>query len=774
MYRFLFKYCGVTNKDEAMEICNRMLSLGLIWDPSYLKFRKGRRVRVLSVSRNVNNNTYPDGVITAVGSEGTEKIFVITMSNNQNKTNEDENKVRTEMTCPIRQLVPYEQLEFKFDHKYRFHSHITIGRTVSVRSLRHVSRFMNVTRDYAGNRNLAKLSSEEAKYISMRLLNILSMSELPCVVFRSISKLRILCCNSVRMKRFICDRNVINKKSKESNVDLVIPTRSTDFLEVGNNEQKNVLGFVELVTELCTSLEGDVYSNHVRRNVVRLLRSIASFEEGVGFLRYWMHPNDLLVLFSQPYDNLVSTLALNAILHRLLAEKRLAATNLPVPLICGFLYRKTGKKSAWRRRWFAITMDCLLEYSGDTIKTSTRTHLHRKTMLAGCVTCTSKEQYRNLFGNHFRTFEIHIPCGENTEEVFYFTAQNDIETQKWLVAFDRAISRCNTQNGVRSSGFRTEENVSTGMQRMKRRRDNEREIQRIKSILVPESPLVGSSGPGDSNSSLEVPRRHRSSGTSKFPEPRVVVLNQQGDDKSDETRKSGRSRTPPPELLLTSSPPHSRNREAPCFKCRAPHDSHSRACVKCSRVFCIKCKKTEMRKLASKTWKCLDDCSKRVSHRLAALNVSDEDTTGPPLLARDRLEQDIADSQIGDAKEKGTLRNVASTMMKIGRGFNKIVGIRDTEKKNFRSAEMIHASRLLHPDLRFIPQLSRRAIDKDSNILFRVKAARVILHLFYYESHKINPKHDRAIRVDAIKSAMTAIIAAIRSGPLCFGASMFS
>ena len=114
--------------------------------------------------------------------------------------------------------------------------------------------------------------------------------------------------------------------------------------------------------------------------------------------------------------------------------------------------------------------------------------------------------------NHFRTFEIHIPCGENTEEVFYFTAQNDIETQKWLVAFDRAISRCNTQNGVRSSGFRTEENVSTGMQRMKRRRDNEREIQRIKSILVPESPLVGS-GPGDSNSSLEIIGRHRSSGT---------------------------------------------------------------------------------------------------------------------------------------------------------------------------------------------------------------------------------------------------------------------
>ena len=41
--------------------------------------------------------------------------------------------------------------------------------------------------------------------------------------------------------------------------------------------------------------------------------------------------------------------------------------------------------------------------------------------------------------------------------------------------------------------------------------------------------------------------------------------------------------------------------------------------------------------------------------------------------------------------------------------------------------------------------------------------------MFYYESHKINPKHDRIVRVEAIKSAMAAIISAIRSGPLCFG-----
>ena len=128
MYRFLFKYCGVTNKDEAMEICNRMLSLGLIWDPSYLRFRKGRRVRVLSVSRNVDDDKYPDGVITAIGSEGTEKIFVITMSNdNQNTTNQDENKVPEEMTCPIRQLIPLRetrvqirsQLSISFAHHYR-------------------------------------------------------------------------------------------------------------------------------------------------------------------------------------------------------------------------------------------------------------------------------------------------------------------------------------------------------------------------------------------------------------------------------------------------------------------------------------------------------------------------------------------------------------------------------------------------------------------------------------------------------------------------------
>ena len=228
---------------------------------------------------------------------------------------------------------------------------------------------------------------------------------------------------------------------------------------------------------------------------------------------------------------------------------------------------------------------------------------------------------------------------------------------------------------------------------MKRRRDNDREIQRVKSILVPESPFVGSSGGhGDSNSSLEIPGRHRSSGVSSFPDPHVVILNHQGDGEVAKRRISARSRSPPPELFTPTSP--TKEKHVPCIKCWAPYDSHSRACIKCSRMFCIKCKKTEMKKLAPKTWKCLDDCSNRQTHRMAALNVSDEDTTGP-LLARDRLEKDIADSQIGDAKEKSTLRNMASTVMKIGRGFNKIVGIRDTEKKNLRSAEIIHASRLV-------------------------------------------------------------------------------
>jgi len=497
MYQFLFKYCGVTEKKEAMEICNRMLASGLIWDPSYLRLRKGRRVRVMSNSRK-HEDTYPDGVITAVGSEGTEKVFVVTMTNKQNDEDDDnEKKIPAEQTCPIRQLIPYEKLEFKLDQKYRFHWHITTGRTLSTRSLRYVARFMSITRRSTGI--ASTISIDEAKRLSIRLLGTLSY-ELPCVVFRSISKLQELCCNSVQMKRFLCDRSILNKKRKNSNVQVVpsriteyvfnvldltfvvispslslslylptlLPTHTLDthqinrYLELGNQEQKDAIGFVQLVTELCASLEGEVYSNLVRQHVVRLLRNIASFEEGVGFLRYWMHPNDLLILFSQPYDNLVSALALNAILHRLLAEKRLAGTHLPVPMICGFMYRKTGKKTSWRRRWFVITMDCLLEYSGDTSKTSKRTNLHRKTMLAGCVACISTEQYRNLFGNHFRTFEIHIPCGENVEEVFYFTAQNDIETQKWLVALDRAISRCNTQNGIRSSAFRTEENASTG------------------------------------------------------------------------------------------------------------------------------------------------------------------------------------------------------------------------------------------------------------------------------------------------------------------------
>lgn len=43
------------------------------------------------------------------------------------------------------------------------------------------------------------------------------------------------------------------------------------------------------------------------------------------------------------------------------------------------------------------------------------------------------------------------------------------------------------------------------------------------------------------------------------------------------------------------------------------------------------------------------------------------------------------------------------------------------------------------------------------------------MHLFYYESHKINPKHDRLLRKEAVESAMSAIVSALRSGPMCFG-----
>ena len=37
----------------------------------------------------------------------------------------------------------------------------------------------------------------------------------------------------------------------------------------------------------------------------------------------------------------------------------------------------------------------------------------------------------------------------------------------------------------------------------------------------------------------------------------------------------------------------------PCSVCNAPHDDHSRACVRCQKSHCVKCKKTR-----PKTWVC--------------------------------------------------------------------------------------------------------------------------------------------------------------------------
>jgi len=42
----------------------------------------------------------------------------------------------------------------------------------------------------------------------------------------------------------------------------------------------------------------------------------------------------------------------------------------------------------------------------------------------------------------------------------------------------------------------------------------------------------------------------------------------------------------------------------PCSVCNAPHNDHSRACVRCQKSHCIKCKKSHMRKLRPKTWVC--------------------------------------------------------------------------------------------------------------------------------------------------------------------------
>ncbi len=101
MYTFLFKYCGLTESHEAMELCNRLLSSGLIWDSSYLRFKKGKYVRILEK----NSTKESDGVITAIGSEDTKKVFVVT-TRTKEKNSKNDNAYH-EITCPIHLLRPY-------------------------------------------------------------------------------------------------------------------------------------------------------------------------------------------------------------------------------------------------------------------------------------------------------------------------------------------------------------------------------------------------------------------------------------------------------------------------------------------------------------------------------------------------------------------------------------------------------------------------------------------------------------------------------------------
>ena len=61
----------------------------------------------------------------------------------------------------------------------------------------------------------------------------------------------------------------------------------------------------------------------------------------------------------------------------------------------------------------------------------------------------------------------------------------------------------------------------------------------------------------------------------------------------------------------------------PCSVCNAPHDDHSRACVRCQKSHCVKCKKTHMTKLRPKTWVC-GPCLSRPS--------MDFRTRGPPVV----------------------------------------------------------------------------------------------------------------------------------------------
>jgi len=56
-----------------------------------------------------------------------------------------------------------------------------------------------------------------------------------------------------------------------------------------------------------------------------------------------------------------------------------------------------------------------------------------------------------------------------------------------------------------------------------------------------------------------------------------------------------------------------------CTRCGADHSNYSRACVKCTRMFCRSCKSKSMRKLARKTWIC-KQCDERISKEPAQPN----------------------------------------------------------------------------------------------------------------------------------------------------------
>eukprot|EP00940_MAST-03C_sp_MAST-3C-sp2_P002611 g2611.t1 len=81
-----------------------------------------------------------------------------------------------------------------------------------------------------------------------------------------------------------------------------------------------------------------------------------------------------------------------------------------------------------------------------------------------------------------------------------------------------------------------------------------------------------------------------------------------------------------------------------CYACQRYHDSHSRECVVCSASFCVSCKKSNMIKIATKTWVCV------------RCRVREQMNTGTKLSTHDVLVTSSPSPDCGNARKSRALK----------------------------------------------------------------------------------------------------------------------